>query len=149
MPTSISPIQCKPGTQMGRPVGGLKKPGLIRLRRFALLEITAQSPSAARLSGFSSTQLSHKARTDCSASCNRFTNASARFHKKTSISRLLQIARKQQVTQAFGSRWGVIGGEQHASQFGQPQAGTTAAMHNDRHDSLHKRAHQASIEDQV
>jgi hypothetical protein len=43
IPANISPIQWKPGTQMGRPVGGLKKPGLMRLRRFALLEITAAS----------------------------------------------------------------------------------------------------------
>ena len=132
IPTSISPIQWKPGTQMGRPVGGLKKPGLIRLRRLALLEMTAQSPEAARLSGFSNTQLSHNARMGCPASCNRFTKASARLHKKTSISRLLQIARKEQITQPLGSRRGVIGRAQHASQFGQPQAGTATAMHDDR-----------------
>ena len=59
IPTSISPIQWKPGTQMGRPVGGLEKPGLICLRRLARLgDDRGIRPEAARLSGFSNTQLS-------------------------------------------------------------------------------------------
>ncbi|MFL5705292.1 MAG: recombinase family protein [Ktedonobacteraceae bacterium] len=97
MPASISPIQWKPGTQMGRPFGGLKKPGLIRLRRLALLEITAHSPSAARLSAFSNTQLSHRARMGCPASCRCFTNASARFHRKTSMSKLLHFGERNRL----------------------------------------------------
>jgi len=92
MPASISPIQWKPGTQMGRPFGGLKS-RLDRLRRFALLEITAQSPSAARLSAFSSTQLSQMARW-AGPPLAMLHKRLCRFHRNTSISKLLHFGER-------------------------------------------------------
>jgi hypothetical protein len=44
--------QCIPGTNTGRPPGGLKYPGLMRFKRRALLERTAHKPSIAMLSDF-------------------------------------------------------------------------------------------------
>jgi len=131
-------------------VGGLKKPGLIRLRRFALLEITAAS--VLQQPDFPVSP-AHNCPDICQNGLFRLLQPLHKrigsFPQEDIDQQTAPFWRKQQVTQAFGSSFGVIGGEQHASQFGQPQAGTTAAMHNDRHDSLHKRAHQASIEGQV
>ena len=54
-PSTRRPSQCRPGTQIGRPPGGLKKPGRIRLSRRALLERTAHKSLFLSVSGFSST----------------------------------------------------------------------------------------------
>jgi hypothetical protein len=59
MPASISPIQWKPGTQMGRPLGGLRKAGFDPFEALGFAgNHRGIRPSAARLSGFSSTHLS-------------------------------------------------------------------------------------------
>ena len=60
-PETMTVSQCRPGTNTGGPPGGLKKPGLIRLSRAALLECTGHIPSKAMLSGFSKTLSSQMA----------------------------------------------------------------------------------------
>jgi hypothetical protein len=77
-PRMSRPSQCRPGTQIGRPPGGLKKPGRIRLSRRAVLERTAQRSAFVILSGFSSRLPSHTSRTSSPGSRSRL-NAGIRL----------------------------------------------------------------------
>ena len=71
MPETITVSQCRPSTNIGGPPGGLKKPGLMRFNRAALLERTGHSPSTAMLSGFSKTLSSQMAKAVSPVSSSR------------------------------------------------------------------------------
>src|SRR5258708_37133412 len=78
--------------------GGIEKAGFDPFEAFGLAaDDRGIRPEAARLSSFSNTQLSHNARMGCPASCNRFTKASARLHKKKSISKLLHFGERNRL----------------------------------------------------
>jgi hypothetical protein len=72
-------------TDRPRPPGGLKKPGLIRFNRLALLETTELKPSNFRLSGYSSTLSSHTIGTVFSSAFSASTRSSTRIHRYVSI----------------------------------------------------------------
>src|SRR5438093_11312165 len=85
LPINSTLSHCIPGTKMGRPPGGLKKPGLMRLRRAALEERTAHNPSNLMLSDFSTTLSSHKARICSPCCCSAATRCLALPHKNRSM----------------------------------------------------------------